>query len=106
MGLPVSNPAMIWSYLSQGPLLWLTATLVAYGVGMALFQAVGRRPWANPVALAVAVLALVLWVSETPYQTYFEGAHFVLFMLGPATVALAVPLWGNLALIRPVVCRL
>ena len=103
MGLPVSNPAMIWSYLSQGPLLWLTATLVAYGVGMALFQATGRRPWANPVALAVAVLAPVLWLSETPYQIYFEGAQFVHFMLGPATVALAVPLWGNLALIRPVV---
>ena len=103
MGLPVSNPAMIWSYLSQGPLLWLTATLVAYGVGIALFQATGRRPWANPVALAVAVLAPVLWLSETPYQIYFEGAQFVHFMLGPATVALAVPLWGNLALIRPVV---
>ena len=82
MGLPVSNPAMIWSYLSQGPLLWLTATLVAYGVGMALFQAAGRRPWANPVALAVAVLALVLWVSETPLSDLFRGGAICSFYAG------------------------
>lgn len=90
----------IWSYLSQGPLLWLTATLVAYGIGDALFRASGRKPWVNPVLIAVAMLGVVLWSTGTPYATYFEGAQFVHFMLGPATVALAVPLYGNLARVR------
>jgi len=90
----------IWSYLSQGPLLWLTATLVAYGTGDALFRASGRKPWVNPVLIAVVLLGTVLWGTGTSYATYFEGAQFVHFMLGPATVALAVPLYGNLARVR------
>jgi predicted murein hydrolase (TIGR00659 family) len=90
----------IWVYLASEPLLWLTATLAAYVAGDALFKASGRRPLVNPVLIAVALLALVLWATQTPYQTYFEGAKFVHFMLGPATVALAVPLWANLGQVR------
>lgn len=96
----MSDPALIWSYLAQGPLLWLTATLCAYWAGDAAFRASGRKPWVNPVLVAVAILALILWGTGTPYQTYFEGAQFVHFMLGPATVALGVALYRNLATVR------
>ena len=92
--------ADIWTYLSRGPLLWLTATLAAYALADMLFRAVGRKPWANPVPVAVALLAVVLFATHTPYATYFEGAQFVHFMLGPATVALAVPLVVNLGRVR------
>jgi predicted murein hydrolase (TIGR00659 family) len=90
----------IWSYLREGPLLWLTATLAAYLVGDAAFRAAGRNPLMNPVLVAMAVLAAVLWATATPYSTYFEGAQFVHFMLGPATVALAGPLYTNLHHVR------
>jgi len=92
--------AEIWTYLSRDPLLWLAATLAAYALGDALFRASGRRPWVNPVLIAVAVLAGLLWLTATPYPAYFEGAQFVHFMLGPATVALAVPLHANLGRAR------
>jgi predicted murein hydrolase (TIGR00659 family) len=46
------------------------------------------------------LLGGLLWVTRTPYQTYFAGAQFVHFMLGPATVALALPLYANRAQIR------
>ncbi len=95
-----SDPAQIWTYLSRDPLLWLTATLVAYAIGDAAFRAAGRRPLVNPVLVAVALLALLLRGTGTPYAAYFEGAQFVHFMLGPATVALAVPLHANLGRIR------
>ncbi len=95
-----SDPAQIWTYLSRDPLLWLTATLVAYAIGDAAFRAAGRRPLVNPVLVAVALLALLLQATGTPYAAYFEGAQFVHFMLGPATVALAVPLHANLGRIR------
>ncbi len=85
--------AEIWSYLASGPLVWLTLTLVAYVVADTLSAATGRSPWANPVLLAVILLALTLWGTGTPYPVYFEGAQFVHFLLGPATVALAVPLY-------------
>ena len=90
----------IWSYLREGPLLWLTATLIAYLIGDALFRASGRNPLINPVLVAMVILGAVLWATATPYATYFEGAQFVHFMLGPATVALAGPLYTNLHHVR------
>lgn len=102
--------SQIWTYLAEEPLLWLTATLIAYSLGDAAFKASGKKPYVNPVLIAVTVLAVVLWTTATPYQTYFEGAQFVHFMLGPATVALAAPLYGNLSRIRrsaiPLICAL
>ncbi|MDB6181922.1 LrgB family protein [Paracoccus fistulariae] len=96
----MTDPALIWSYLAEGPLLWLTATLFAYLIGNACFQAARRQSWANPVLIAVVLLGLLLGLTGTPYQTYFEGAQFVHFMLGPATVALAMPLYDNLSRVR------
>jgi len=96
----MTDPALIWSYLAQGPLLWLTVTLLAYWAGDAASRAAGRRPLLNPVLVAVILLAAVLGATGTPYATYFEGAQFVHFMLGPATVALALPLYANLARVR------
>lgn len=89
----MSNFAEIWSYLAQEPLLWLTLTLVAYVAGDAVAEVARRAPLANPVLIAVALLGLMLWITQTPYTVYFEGAKFVHFLLGPATVALAVPLY-------------
>ena len=86
----------LWIFLSTSPLLWLTATLAAYVFADRLSERLGRHPLANPVLIAVILLISILAVSETPFSTYFEGAQFVHFMLGPATVALAVPLSENL----------
>ncbi|PZX19076.1 putative murein hydrolase (TIGR00659 family) [Palleronia aestuarii] len=85
----------IWSYLRQEELLWLSATLVAYLCGTRLFELSGRSPLVNPVLVAIILLGATLILSGTSYATYFEGAQFVHFMLGPATVSLAVPLWVN-----------
>ncbi|WBU54035.1 LrgB family protein [Paracoccus sp. SCSIO 75233] len=96
----MSDAALIWSYLASQPLLWLTATLAAYLAGDAIFRLSGRASYANSVLIAIIILGAVLWISGTSYQTYFEGAQFVHFMLGPATVCLALPLYDNLKRIR------
>jgi putative effector of murein hydrolase len=96
----MTGPAEIWTYLSQGPLLWLAATLAAYAIGDVAFRASGRSPLCNAVPIAVAILALLLWTTATPYATYFGGAQFVHFLLGPATVALALPLYEARAHLR------
>ncbi|ACM03364.1 LrgB family protein [Cereibacter sphaeroides] len=90
----------IWSYLAHGPLLWLALTLAAFVAGSFLFERAGRRAWANPVLIAVGLVAAALELTGTSYATYFEGAQFVHFMLGPVTVALATPLWDNRAAVR------
>ena len=83
----------LWIYLSATPLFGLTATLATYVAAQALYQRAGQAPWANPVLWTVVTLALLLTASGTPYPTYFSGAQFIHFLLGPAVVALAWPLW-------------
>lgn len=90
----------IWVFLSATPLLGLTLTLLAYQAAYWLYTRSGMSPLANPVAIAVAILVLTLLATGTPYKTYFDGAQFVHFLLGPATVALAIPLYGQLARLR------
>ena len=85
----------VWVYLHTQPLLWLAATLAAYAFGAALHARAWRNPAVNAVAIAVALLVAVLLATGTSYATYFEGAQFVHFLLGPATVALAVPMFRN-----------
>lgn len=90
----------LWVYLATSPLLWLVATLVAY-VGAVRLSQLGRgSALLNPVLMAASGLALLLWSTGTPYAVYFEGAQFVHFLLGPATVALAVPLYRQRHAIR------
>ncbi|MGH8807243.1 MAG: LrgB family protein [Noviherbaspirillum sp.] len=86
----------IWVYLAASPLLGLTATLLAYQLAYAIYARSKFNPLVNPVAIAVALLVLILMLTDTPYRTYFEGAQFVHFLLGPATVALAIPLYLQL----------
>jgi predicted murein hydrolase (TIGR00659 family) len=93
----------LWVYLSGEPLLWLSVTVCAYAAADRISAASGRNPFANPVVIAVAFIAAVLLATATAYRTYFEGAQFVHFLLGPATVALAVPLVRNLAAVARMV---
>lgn len=96
----MTGPANLWSYLSTSPLLWLTATILAYLAADAVARRLNNHPLANPVILSVLLIAPVLWLTRTEYATYFEGAQFIHFLLGPATIALALPLWDNRATIR------
>lgn len=85
--------ADIWVYLSASPLLGLTMTLVAYQAAYWIYQRAGFNPLLNPVLLAIVMLVGALTLTDTAYAVYFDGAKFVHFLLGPATVALAVPLY-------------
>ena len=99
----LSRVETLWVYLAADPLLWLTVTLAAYVVADRISARFGRHPLANPVLIAVAVLAAILTVTRTPFETYFQGAQFVHFLLGPATVALALPLHRHWPLVRKAV---
>ena len=88
----------IWVYLESTPLLGLMVTLVGWQMAVALSRALGDRPLANPVLIAI----LLLLATHTPYSAYFQGAQYVHFLLGAATVALAVPMHAAWSQIR---CR-
>jgi len=90
----------LWVYLAASPLLGLTITLLAYQAAYWIFRRSGMNPLANPVLIAVAGLVTLLLATGTSYQTYFDGAQFVHFLLGPATVALAIPLYTQFKRVR------
>ena len=85
----------LWVYLSSAPLFGLTATLAVYVVAHGLYMRSGQAPWANPVLWSVVVLGTALMLTKVPYPTYFAGAQFIHFLLGPAVVALGFPLWDR-----------
>ncbi len=91
-----------WVYLSASPLWWLTLTILVYLAAQKLFVKSGSLSILNPVAVSIVSLIALLTVSHTPYTRYFAGAQFLHFLLGPATVALAVPLFRQLPRLRAI----
>jgi predicted murein hydrolase (TIGR00659 family) len=74
-------------------LLALVLTLSAYFIGTTIYHRSNRSSLANPVLIAVVLVAGVIELINMPYKTYFEGAQFVHFLLGTATVSLAIPIY-------------
>jgi predicted murein hydrolase (TIGR00659 family) len=86
----------LWVYLSSTPLLWLTVTLLVWIAADRIALASRRHPAVNPVLISIIGLGAILLLTGTSFATYFQGAQFVHFLLGPAIVAIAVPLYRNL----------
>jgi predicted murein hydrolase (TIGR00659 family) len=96
----VSGLGQIWVYLATRPLLWLTLTLAVFALCVWVNRRAGGSPLLHPVLLSMLILIGLLLATGTRYDTYFEGAQFIHFLLGPATVALAIPLYDDLRQIR------
>ncbi len=90
---PLMELREIWVYLTGTPLLSLILTLAAYQLGLMIYERFEKSPLANPVAIAILIVIVAISAMDIPYATYFEGAQFIHFLLGSATVALAVPIY-------------
>ena len=93
------HPAATWEWLTTSPLFGLTLTLAGYGVGRWVHRRTGS-PLLQPVLVAIVLIGAVLLIADVPYRDYLHGGSFVSFWLGPATVALAVPLHHEWHLVR------
>ncbi len=78
--------------LVESPLFWLTATLGAYHLGCRLRDRTDGHPLAQPALVAIALVAALITVLDVDYPDYRGATELIAFWLGPATVALAVPL--------------
>ncbi|MFO7648811.1 MULTISPECIES: LrgB family protein [Halomonas] len=96
----VADLDQLWVYLSGNPLLSLLATLVVFALAVWINRALGGTALLHPVTLSIAMLIGLLLLVDMEYATYFEGAQFIHFMLGPATVALAIPLYDHRERVR------
>ncbi|MER7556696.1 LrgB family protein [Nocardioides sp. NPDC126508] len=83
-------------------ILWLFVTVAAYELGRWL-RARTRSPLAQPVAVAIVIVGSLLAVSGTSYDDYADATALISFLLGPATVALAIPLYHQVARLKGMV---
>jgi putative effector of murein hydrolase len=90
----------LWAPMTSSPLFGVTLTVLSYAIGLAVQRACKGAAVANPVLIAILLVAGLLKATGTSYQTYFVGGQFIHFLLGPATVALAVPLVKNLEYLK------
>ncbi|WP_158745608.1 LrgB family protein [Acidisphaera sp. L21] len=96
----MTGVSQLWVYLQTTPLLGLAATLIAWEVAVFASRVARGHVLANPMLISIVLLSSLLLLTHTPYRAYFEGGQYVQFLLGPATVALAVPMYFNLGRIR------
>jgi predicted murein hydrolase (TIGR00659 family) len=87
------EPGEAWSWLLASPLFGVTLTLVAYKAARVLWQRTGRHPSLNPVLVAIVLTGGTLLLLGVDYEEYMTGGRYIAFLLGPATVALALPLY-------------
>lgn len=88
------------STLALHPALWLMLTIAVYLLADWLYHRCGRLPMLNPVFIAVMVLIGLLKLTGVTYAQYMNSSRIIHLLLGPATVALAIPLYANLARVR------
>jgi putative effector of murein hydrolase len=86
--------------LAQNPVFGVAITLLAYEMGRWVQHRSGGWPLANPVLIAIVLIVAGLELCDISYDTYLKGGGLIQFMLGPATVALALPIYANAARIR------
>lgn len=96
--------------LAASPMLAIALTLGAYACGSWVFHRLGSPIWAPPVLVSAMLLSAVLAVLAIEFRDYRAGAQWLTVLLGPATVALGVPLYQQMhhirALWRPILCTL
>jgi len=90
----------VLQHIAGLPFTWLLATLLAYPLALSVHRRAGNSAWLHPVAVSTALLVVVLLTAGVDYNTYFEGGRYIHVLLGPATVALAVPLYHQLARLK------
>ena len=78
---------------------WMGLSIACYGLGIWLQRKTGS-PLCNPLLVAAVLVGAVLVVTGTPYQTYQSAGGLISFFLTPATVALAVPVYRKLDVLR------
>jgi predicted murein hydrolase (TIGR00659 family) len=86
--------------MSCGPVLLLSLTLGAYATAVVLQRLGGQHPLLNPTLAAIGIVAGALILFHIDYGMYFSAVQPIHVLLGPAVVALAVPLFRHLPLLR------
>jgi len=87
-------------YITSTPLTWLILTLGAYKIGIIIYEKTNKNTLLQPIIIAYILIMGTILITDTSYKEYFKSVEIIHFFLGPATVALALPLFKNLKYIK------
>lgn len=91
---------LAWNTLPEQPVLEVGLTVLAFLFAVRLARWSGNNPFLNPTLIAIIVVVVLIDAAGIPYATYLRGAGVIQFLLAPAVVLLAVPLYRQTTLIR------
>lgn len=86
-------------FLQSSVFFGVFISLVSYGIG-SLLKKRFKLPLFNPLLISVILVIAVLAIAKIDYQKYYEGARYISYLLTPATVALAIPLYRQVELLK------
>ncbi|MDR2981839.1 MAG: LrgB family protein [Puniceicoccales bacterium] len=81
------------------PLVWAIVTIGVYVVARELYRR-HRRWWTSPLLVTWVICGVILLTTHIPYQDYLRGTHWLVVLLGPATIAFALPIYEHRVLIK------
>ena len=87
------------SFIEESVYFGIILSPLAYGMGCAI-KSKFKKALFNPLLISIAITIAVLVVSGIDYETYNEGANILTWLLTPATVCLAVPLYEKIGLLK------
>ena len=94
------NSEALINYIHSTPLTWLIATLAAFKLGIIIYEKCNKHTLLQPIIIAYVILLSLIIFTNTSFEEYFKSVQIIHFFLGPATVALALPLYKNLKYIK------
>jgi putative effector of murein hydrolase len=96
----MSDLAAVTDWISSSPLAWLALTIGIWCAADAVAAAFGRHPLANPLLMSIVAIVVLLKATNTSYAVYSSGVQLMEFLIGPAIVSIAVPLFKNWATVK------
>ena len=94
----IANKGMAFAVIEVA-VLWSLVTIVLYFVSKNFYRRYPRW-WTAPLVVTPLLLILITVLSRTDYTVYIEGTHWLVVLLGPATVAFAVPIYQQKEIIH------
>jgi len=90
------NYNALLEYINQTPLTWLVVTLLSYKLGIIIYEKFNKHTLLQPIITSYIIILSLIVYTNTSFEEYFKSVEIIHFFLGPATVALALPLYNNL----------
>lgn len=94
------NYNALLEYINNTPLTWIVITLLSYKIGIIIYEKFNKHTLLQPIITSYIVILSLIIYTNTSFEEYFKSVEIIHFFLGPATVALALPLYKNLKYLK------